>query len=429
MLLRAGNGNSLLLPASERPEDRMAQGKEYLHLQVNGSNETVSIPVGVADKPFIPEDIVEKWQAMVDILVEFADASVGLVVRAYPDGLKALVISRQEDSPVEESCFTDSGGALYCKSVLGHNAPLRIRDATAEPFWKDGPAVAKGLIAYYGLPLQWPDDDFFGSICLHDRKVNDFSGKISRLMSVFKDNIEKDLSIAYMNFHALKSVNKRMLNDIKTLESVERDLLRALEEKELLLDEVHFRIKNNLQLISELLGLQREGSEPAVAEKIHEIRNCILLMKVIHDLFREGDGQSGLSLASYLSSLVSFLGPLYSAGSFTVEIAADFDSDVFLDMRQATLIGLAVNHVLADVAGKKDDREVSAYSLSVDKEESGLLTIIIIGLGLVKRGRDGSESVDRSIVQALAERLNGNCGFPSEGNTLFYLQFPVQEHG
>ena len=401
------------------------QEEKYLEVRISDSSKTVAVPVGTSDKPFIPEDIVVKWQAMVDILVDFAEATAGLILRAHPDMLAVLVSAGDSGSPFKKGFRISPGEGTYCEEVLGKNTPLLVVDVSKEKQWRKGSAAALGLISYYGLPLQWPDGDFFGSICLHDRKVNNFSGKVGRLMEVFKENIEKDLSVAYMNFHALKTVNKRMLNDVKRLETVERDLLRALEEKELLLDEVYFRIKNNLQLIAGLVDLQLQGSDPAVAEKLQELKNCIMSIKVVHDLLREGDDQSGLNLKMYLGSLVGFGGSLYSSGGSGISIDESMGNDIFLNMKQATHTGLVVNHVLADLAENGPQNGEKAGLTLTAAMDDDFLVISINGSGFYSSFGSGSRETTRRIVHSLADQLNGTCGYPSDGEILFYLRFPL----
>lgn len=402
----------------------MGQDNQYLDVVLRGSEETVSVPVFTSDKPFIPEDVISKWQAMVDILIDFSDACSGLIARAHTDKITVLVSSNNTSNPFSKGFNIARGEGAYCEEVLGRNSSLLVSDVSKEPLWKTGPVAAMGLVAYYGLPVQWPDGDFFGSICLHDNKPNSFTGRVGKLIAVFKDNIEKDLSIAYMNFHALKSVNKRMLNDVKRLEAVERDLLRALEEKELLLDEVYFRIRNNLQLIAGLMDMQMQDCVPAVSCKLNELKNCLMAIKVVHDLLREGDEQAGLNLNAYLGSLVTFIGTLYASRGLVVTMDREMDGSVFLSMKQATLTGLIVNQVLSDLAEHRShDGGEDGLALSADGAEDGDLTIRICGTGTF--GEAGSRETGKRIVQSLSEQLSGRCGYPSDGETLFYLRFPL----
>jgi GAF domain-containing protein len=61
--------------------------------------------------------------------------------------------------------------------------------------WKENPDVKLNMISYFGLPITWPDQNFFGIICVLDNKENAYNDTFKQLISEFKTSIEKDLEL------------------------------------------------------------------------------------------------------------------------------------------------------------------------------------------------------------------------------------------
>ena len=78
---------------------------------------------------------------------------------------------------------------------MGRNDELLIENAQKDNDWKDNPDVKLNMIAYYGLPLKWPDDEFFGTICILDNNENAFKSEYKELIYEFKLALERDLEL------------------------------------------------------------------------------------------------------------------------------------------------------------------------------------------------------------------------------------------
>lgn len=136
--------------------------------------------------------------------------------------------------------------------------------------------------------------------------------------------------------------------DISESKRAEAELKRALEEKELLLREIHHRVKNNMQVISSLLILQTEQvTNPALRQALTVSQNRVKTMAMIHEsLYRTGN-LAAINLQDYLERLC---GDMYLAlASGGVRIAFDIQArDVLMNIDQAVPCGLIINELVTN---------------------------------------------------------------------------------
>jgi PAS domain S-box-containing protein len=213
--------------------------------------------------------------------------------------------------------------------------------------------------------------------------------------------------------------------DLFDIKQAERRIQRLLEEKEILLKEVHHRVKNSMATIQSLLGLQAGATrEPTAATALNEAASRVRSMMLLYDKLHQAESFEAVSLQHYLSPLVDdVLGNF--PGCDSVRVEKDID-DFPLDARRMQEVGIIVNELLTNimkyafkaakggriwVTAKKDEGRVrigiaddgSGLPDSVDFERSS-------GLGLV-------------LVKALAKQLDGTIALEREKGTKIVLEF------
>ncbi len=146
------------------------------------------------DKPRIPQDMLVKWQRVVDILARLLDVPAGLIMKRVPPEHRVFIASRSRDNPyvVDDTFTLDTG--LYCDTVMRDRRLLLVRDAAKEPVWDRNPDLKHGMVFYLGLPLAWPDGSIFGTICVLDEKTNEHAIAYTDLLAEFKEVVESDLA-------------------------------------------------------------------------------------------------------------------------------------------------------------------------------------------------------------------------------------------
>jgi len=153
--------------------------------------------------------------------------------------------------------------------------------------------------------------------------------------------------------------------DITARKEAERRIEDSLREKEILLREIHHRVKNNFQIINSLFDLQLLGaSDPRIAEALREPRSRIHSMALIHErLYQSGDFDS-VDFADYIRELADEL--VLGYGRAGIELSLEAES-LELGMEEAIPCGLALNELITNAL---------KYAFP-DPSRGGLLRVIL----------------------------------------------------
>ena len=221
--------------------------------------------------------------------------------------------------------------------------------------------------------------------------------------------------------------------DISDRKVTDERIRLALKEKEVLLKEVHHRVKNNLQVISSLMSLQKSFvNDPKLIQILDESQSRIATMSYIHEsLYRHTDFSS-ISFAEYLERLSTNLINSYSTPDCDVKLNTLLE-DVFLTLDQAIPSGLIVNELVSNALkyafkGKKEGTIVLRVAKVSDKIE---IELSDNGVGLPENFElNKGDTLGLYLIQALAEQLNAELIVKStkqgmEGSS-FLIRFEAQ---
>ena len=140
----------------------------------------------------VPADMLKEWQDLADRVADAAKISAALVMRVWPKQIEVLVASQGENNPYGTHEKADLGTGLYCETVMNTGRPLRVPNALNDPAWATNPDVKLNMISYLGIPLIWPDDTIFGTVCVLDRQPRRFDNATLHLLQALKAVIEED---------------------------------------------------------------------------------------------------------------------------------------------------------------------------------------------------------------------------------------------
>jgi two-component sensor histidine kinase len=206
----------------------------------------------------------------------------------------------------------------------------------------------------------------------------------------------------------------------------QEQMLRSLQEKETLLKEIHHRVKNNLQVVSSLLSLQRSYThdEQALAPLI-ESQQRVLAMAALHEFLYQSKDLARVDTSAYLKHLVSMLSETYGVTS-QVTIVLEL-SEVSLDVDHAIPCGLITNELVSN-AFKYAYGAGRAGKLSVSlREQTGRIELSVAddGPGLpARRPEDAPTTLGLSLVELLAQQLGGELTMTSDRGARFVVSFP-----
>jgi len=217
-----------------------------------------------------------------------------------------------------------------------------------------------------------------------------------------------------------------IIHDITDKVHAQQVMAASLAEKEVLLREVHHRVKNNLQIISSLLCLQEDrAQDPAAKDSLAESRNRIASMAHIHEeLYRSGNFRE-IDLQRYLSTILPPLA-VNSGQGCRVRLLVDADGTSLM-LEQAVPFGLLVNE-LATNAMKHAfaGREEGELRVRVQQEDAvTTLTVSDDGAGMPSDGTSKEKTtLGMELIQALSGQLHGTMAYSSDKGTTFSLIFP-----
>jgi two-component sensor histidine kinase len=229
----------------------------------------------------------------------------------------------------------------------------------------------------------------------------------------------------------LQGVPVRMLGTMTNITERRRadaQIAASLKEKEVLLKEIHHRVKNNLQVISSLLNLQAANvADPRALEQLRESQNRIRSMALIHERLYQSDNLARIDFGEYVRSLVGYLVRSYAIPAVNVNVTV---KNVSLPVNSAIPCGLIINELLSNAlkyafpGGRSGD---VAIRLEMTPERSAVLTVQDNGVGLPRDvDFQNTTTLGLQLVNTLSKQLNGVIGLIRDRGTTFSIIFPVE---
>ncbi|MEN6611401.1 MAG: histidine kinase dimerization/phosphoacceptor domain -containing protein [Methanoregulaceae archaeon] len=233
-----------------------------------------------------------------------------------------------------------------------------------------------------------------------------------------------------MNAHRFVLGGKTVLmaigRDVSARKKIEYDLRESLAEKDVLLREVHHRVKNNLQVIISLLDLESCNiTDPFAREHFRECQNRIRSMALVHQNLYQSRNFSTIRAGEYIRVLVDHLAQ--SCG-LVPGITLQYDLDeIDLDLDTAIPCGFVINELVTNAfrhafAG----REYGTLRISLKKTADLMLTLIVEDDGSgFPEGVDfqDTSSLGLQIVTALSRQLEADVSMERVNGTRFVIQF------
>jgi PAS domain S-box-containing protein len=207
----------------------------------------------------------------------------------------------------------------------------------------------------------------------------------------------------------------------------EASIRASLEEKEILLREIHHRVKNNMQVIISLLNLQgRNISDPVALEMLRDSQRRIHSMALVHEKLYQSKDFSRINVASYVQGLVAHVFHSYQADSSRIAFEPEIE-DISLDINTMIPCGLIINELVSNALKHAFPQGTSGrVRVSLKKAKNGKyeLTVADDGAGLPK-GFDfeKAETLGLQLVVMLVDQLDGTLTRLKGKGTAFRIEF------
>ncbi len=302
-------------------------------------------------------------------------------------------------------------GAGSCGTAAFKRERVIVEDVRTHPYWQNHLDEAERI----NLKACWSEP------------VLSASGNILATLAVFypypkkpdNDHLERLKTLANLTSIAIE--RKRS----------EKQLHQSLKEKEMLLQEVHHRVKNNLALISGFLELQAGiNKNPDFTEAVKDSQARIRSMALVHDQLHKVDVISSFRFDHYLTQLVKDISSSFKDSSSSIELDINVEP-VNLCIDQAIHCGILVNEMITNTY-KHAFRDRKTGSLQVRLFSQGDQIVISVkddGKGIPKDifERQNKESLGIRIMRNLIWQLDAEYDIDNNNGTQITIRFPAQK--
>lgn len=237
---------------------------------------------------------------------------------------------------------------------------------------------------------------------------------------------EASISRVDSNGHTLLTV---ILRDISQRVVADELLQESIREKDALLREIHHRVKNNLQVMSSLLGLQsRTVFEPGTRQALEDSQGRIHSMALIHELLCQAPEFSGIDTADYTRRLIDYQVRAQGPDAGRIQVLTDLE-EIRIDLDAAVPYGLIVNELLLNAlrhAFPGGRRGKIRVNLHLQPNRNVLLAIEDEGVGLpVGFDWQSASSLGFRLVRMLGEQLKAHVEVHTNGRTSVQVRFAI----
>ncbi|WP_211252176.1 bifunctional diguanylate cyclase/phosphodiesterase [Marinobacterium jannaschii] len=303
----------------------------------------------------IPDQMLRGWQQTVDLIAELSAIPASLIMRIHPHEIEVFASSQTEGNPYEQHEMAELGNGLYCETVVNTCAELLVADALADPDWDNNPDIKLGMISYCGLPLNWPDETPFGTICMLDSRENRYSPRSRQLLERFQSSIEADLATLYQQRkleHANEKLEQRVRQRTQQLERLNQQLCREIDHRTSIERTLAYNrefdaltgIANRFSLVDYLTHQLQRHTDGDAAEETAVLYIGVRNFKSINDSYGYVVGDKVLlEIASRLckSLAAEHFVARTTGDEFAVVISAEAVTDQALQLQQQLFQALA----------------------------------------------------------------------------------------
>jgi len=328
-----------------------------------------------------------------------------------------LVEDNSNDELLLREMLNTSGYLRFTLTVA-----TRVSEARAEMASKDFDVIlcdlslpdARGLDAVETLRAAVPVPPIVVLTGLQDEAM-----AIAAIQAGAQDYLVKDTTGAEVLVRTLRYACERA--------RIQEHLRMALVEKEVLLREIHHRVKNNMQIISSLLSLQAlQAGDPKVQAMFEDSQNRISTMGLIHQRLYRSSDLARIDLPGYLQNLVSMVLKSHPTGA-RINAAVDVDS-LLLGLDIAIPLGLITNELLTNsLKHAFAGRAKGAVQVALHAADGGQCELMVANDGAVDApGKTKPAGLGLKLVEMLAGQIKGTLAIERDHGMRYTIRFPLE---
>lgn len=216
------------------------------------------------------------------------------------------------------------------------------------------------------------------------------------------------------------------ITDVSVEKKAKAHMEASLQEKEILLSEIHHRVKNNMAVISGLLGLQSGYVEDAKSRSLfEESRNRIHSMALIHDKLYNHETFARIDFNAYCNDLINYIKSSYNATSANVNFILNCH-DVLVDIKNAVPCGLILNELISNAYKHAFHGRGEGTIIITCTKMGGKFTMMVSDNGSGFDAEDILEkpvSLGLTLITALVAQVNGTIKAKKKDGTTYFISF------
>ncbi len=218
-----------------------------------------------------------------------------------------------------------------------------------------------------------------------------------------------------------------IFDDITEKVESQDEITRSLKEKEIMLKEIHHRVKNNLQVISSMLSLQAKVvKDEKSRDALIQMKQRVHSMSSVHELLYKSENLTEIPLKNHIEEITKPLFAIYRKSSNDIVMKVTSD-DIRVSIEKAIPMGLVLNELISNsMKYAFEDRMKGEISITL-KEEANQLTITVKddGVGMSKEEfLNKTDTLGLNLVELLIEQLNGEVQMFNGTGTTFEIRVP-----
>ncbi|MDX1586548.1 MAG: histidine kinase dimerization/phosphoacceptor domain -containing protein, partial [Balneolaceae bacterium] len=219
-------------------------------------------------------------------------------------------------------------------------------------------------------------------------------------------------------------------SDITKRKEAEEQITQSLKEKEILLSEIHHRVKNNLAVISGLLQMQIwETDDHAAETALKDSQLRVQSIALVHEKLYQSENLSYIQFDYYIRDLLQAISSTYMDSHLAVSIETELE-DIILNINQAIPCSLLLNELIVNAYKHAFDAEAGGniYVRTHKSEDTIHLYVKDDGIGLPQDfDLQAANSLGMTLINTLTQQLNGEINMKNENGAIFEVNFEVEE--
>lgn len=292
---------------------------------------------------------------------------------------------------------------------------IKAQDASTHPDtkeFKDSYIKSNGIISKLDVSI-WLQKEMVGVLCMEQTKnkknwafeEQDFAASTSYILSLSLEAFKRD--------------------------KAQKQILNSLEEKEILLREIHHRVKNNMQIISSLLSLQSSNIEnPEMKDIFKQSQNRVKSMSMIHEQLYQTDDLAKIDFESYVNGLIKSIFQMYTNNEKQIQFEVNVE-DVKLNIETAIPCGLIINELVSNsLKHAFINRTEGKISFNMMKERNLInFNVSDNGIGFPQNFiLENTSTLGLSLVKTLVNQLEGELTIEHNKGISYDVIFKEMEY-